>query len=846
MNIQTTKIIHNRATLLNLMGHGAYLITPNNRLSNQLLYEFIAVHGPIQKKPNCLPYTTFLRDQFKQIIHKHPHEKHPILLNQNQERVLWELTLSHHNETTAPSDRFLSEVQDAWNACQLWNIDIQSPLFLQTPQLQQFQKWSKAFNLALKNHHAITESQIAQYLNDKAAVSPPTEYIWVTFDEFSPQQLSLQKHLETSGHQNLYYSLEMKSTHATCYAASHGKDELSQLVQWLKLKLNASNMKIGVIVPDLEQQSKTLLRQLNQVIPPDQFDISLGQPLLDFPIIEHAMQWLSLTTKALTRHQIMLLLNSPYVGSSHSELLVRAKILDENKTLLEAKLPFSHFINILKSSAPKLYNILTNITEYPEKATPAEWAALFKMRLKSIEFPGEYTLHSENYQYLQRFILLFDDFEQLALISPSMSKQFALTCLKKLAKTTIFQIKKEKAPIQILGLLEAAGSEFDCIWVTGLTDQCLPQKTKLSPFIPLSIQRENRMPRASSEKELLLAKQCIDRLQNGSHECVFSYPQLTEDSPNLPSPLIQHLPSYQAIESISEKNTISLNSYEENYLHPIHKDEVLTGGTNILAEQAKCPFRAFAIHRLKAKPLLNKISGLDAAERGQILHKILELIWKEIPSQKELVLLSASELTTLIHSAIEQVIAPMQDIHPYSFSEVIQEVEFQRLQLLLTAVMDWEKQRPSFAIKALEQAHSIELAGIPIQVRVDRIDTIANQETWIIDYKSSLPPHKPWNEDRPEAPQLLLYALLDPSIKAILFLQLKSGKIVCCGTSQDDYNLDGLAPIKKDRSWDERRADWNNNLTNLASEFKEGQCVPRPQRNSTCLNCDYQSLCRLA
>src|SRR4029079_3574934 len=117
-------------------------------------------------------------------------------------------------------------------------------------------------------------------------------------------------------------------------------------------------------------------------------------------------------------------------------------------------------------------------------------------------------------------------------ISATLNKKEALDALTHLIENTIFQAKKTNAPIQISGLLEASGCEFDSLWVMGLTDQCLPQNTRLSAFIPPQLQRELLMPHSLPARELQFAKQTLQRLQRGSDTTVFSYSKLQGDNPN--------------------------------------------------------------------------------------------------------------------------------------------------------------------------------------------------------------------------------------------------------------------------------------------------------------------------
>ena len=107
-----------------------------------------------------------------------------------------------------------------------------------------------------------------------------------------------------------------------------------------------------------------------------------------------------------------------------------------------------------------------------------------------------------------------------------------------------------------------------------------------------------------------------------------------------------------------------------------------------------------------------------------------------------------------------------------------------------------------------------------------------------------MPINKPWNEERPEAPQLLLYALLDDNINALLFLELKAGRVSCSGISEEKVEIKGLSSLKKDESWSRNNQKWHQQLTNLANEFRLGICQPKPNRPSNCKNCDFPSLCR--
>src|SRR5262249_23754769 len=107
---------------------------------------------------------------------------------------------------------------------------------------------------------------------------------------------------------------------------------------------------------------------------------------------------------------------------------------------------------------------------------------------------------------------------------------------------TLFQPETPDTPIQVLGLLESAGVEFDHLWVTGLTDEAWPLKTSPEPFLPLGQQRKAGIPQASAEASLALDRRIPDGAKRAAGEVVLSHFTKEEDRDVLVSPLIADIP----------------------------------------------------------------------------------------------------------------------------------------------------------------------------------------------------------------------------------------------------------------------------------------------------------------
>jgi probable DNA repair protein len=831
--------------ILQAMQNGATIITPNNRLSEQLFAYYLNHHAKRTcAKPTCFAYPAFLRETFKQLIHTTPEQKHPTLLSAAHIQALWRHILSPESGLDT-SQNLLNTIQQAFVICENWQVPLPHPDFQSTPQTQQFESFRLEFIAQLNTLHAITEHQLAQYFLTHLKTSKTKHILWVCFDDYTPIQTALHLHFEQLGIKQEHLELTDIPSTSYQYAADDKQDEYSRILNFIETALNQQSKRIGIIVPNLNQEAPQLHRELKKHFSDDIYSFSLGKPLADYPMIAHALQWLKLNLFEINHHEIKLLLHSPYLSHADETYEARAKALDDIPVLQERTLPFKRFKYALKQATPVLYQALDALTPYPKSATPREWSALFLKRLKQLGFPGEQSLNSIQYQCFERFIILLDELLTLSIIHPVMTAKSALDAFQDLTKFCIFQPEKPDSPVNILGLLEASGCAFDAIWMCSTTHQNLPSKAHLNAFIPIALQREANMPYAHAKREYALAEKRIHRLKQAAPTLVFSYPARLNDIPTLPSPLIIDLPKYPNIASNHRQTQTALLQDDEIYHLPFTALDNCTGGSARLANQALCPFRAFAAHRLHATEPPDVTDSPDASLRGQVIHHVLEQLWRTLGSQKALLNCSTSALETHINHAIQNALMPLQKNKPHSFPMLIQTIEQHRLKRLVHAALEWDKARDAFNIEALEASFTLTLGELEFRMRLDRLDSLASGEKWLIDYKSRIPSPLPFDEDRPEAPQLLLYALLDNHIRGLLFIELKKGHVACRGFAEDAKDIPGIKALKSEDNWTTHQHLWHERLNILADEFYQGHCPPTPKKTSTCQTCRFHGLCRI-
>ncbi|MDP3560362.1 MAG: PD-(D/E)XK nuclease family protein, partial [Legionellaceae bacterium] len=388
----------------------------------------------------------------------------------------------------------------------------------------------------------------------------------------------------------------------------------------------------------------------------------------------------------------------------------------------------------------------------------------------------------------------------------------------------------------ILGFLESSGCLFDKIWVTGLTESYLPQALKPNPLLPMDLQKNYHMPYSNQEKEMDIAARMMQRLSAAGNSVIFSYPQKAQETHIRPSPLLKDFPLYTPLIP-HEKAPAVLYALEESYQLPLQRS--IGGGTGLLKYQAECPFRAFARFRLQALEASPLSEGIPALDKGQYLHKSLELLWIRLQNQQQLLNLAATDRQTLIQEVVTAALAG----DPEKYAVQLLPIEQKRLEGLVEKALRWDSERASFAVYATEKPMQLSLPPLNLTVKIDRIDQLEDGSLCIIDYKTSLPGSASWRSERPQDPQLLLYALSDERIVALWYSALKQQKIQIKGISAVKIHPD-IGALRKDEHWEDLQKQWQHHLEQLAQEIHEGKCSPTPHQAALCQRCAYKGLCR--
>jgi len=335
-----------------------------------------------------------------------------------------------------------------------------------------------------------------------------------------------------------------------------------------------------------------------------------------------------------------------------------------------------------------------------------------------------------------------------------------------------------------------------------------------------------------------------------------SYAERDDDKELRCSPLIQDIPPIEreklALAKIDDHarilyRAIPLTTIEESP-SPVKQVENMRGGTGILSSQATCPFQAFAKYRLKAAEMPQIRLGLSHIERGDLVHHVLEFIWKKLLNQENLLSLDTHNQEVLINEAVDFAFFFLRGRRS-DLGERLLKLERQRLQTVIGQWLDLERKRAPFVVEECETRVTATIAGLPIKMKRDRVDSIGGRR-FHIDYKTGRTSLASWSGDRPDAPQVPLYAIADnDDCVGAAFGQVRKGEPALKGVSEQEGIAYGVIPANKLKvdlpdTWKEIKKHWIKQLEMLASEFIDGVANVLPKTASACQMCHLSALCR--
>ena len=876
--------------LLSALADGAIAVTPNRRLARRLHAEFdsaLAASGQrAWPTPAILPYAGWLAALWETILAHESDAERRTLLSAAQAIALWQRVIEDSGATLADVRGAAALASDAWSHVHAWGAGGESWRSWrqqgdeQDPSL--FAAWADTYLARTRQLGVLDIAQAGDAIAAKAAVigAASPKILIVGFIELTPQQTRLFMALDGAGASlQQLDSLTVRAGQITRATAPTPRDEIAAALSWARaIAIERPAARIGVVVESLAERRDVVLALAQDILDPASilpgharsgapFELSLGVRLTQVPLAGAALDLITLSDGPLTLGAAASLLRSPYLPDADA-LWQRHGALE--RRWLEQGVRTVSLTDVIVAVAPYAAELASrwangrDALRTARATTPREWADLWRGWLAAAGWPGSRALDSAEFQAREAWEKLLVQFASLGAVAPRLGARAAIGALHAMANEALFQPEGSDAPIQILGVLEGTGLDFEALWVAGLSADRWPAAPRPNPLLPIAWQRERGVPRATAQRELEYARMLTERFARAADEVVFSSATGVDDPRLSPSALVlAHPPSpplpVPVTWSASLARSAALESLADERAPPMPPGSAIRGGARAIQTQSDCPFQAVARHRLGAQAWPTAGSGLAPFERGQLAHATLAAFWSAIRDWEMLMAIEADDLDAEIAAAVKKSMACLPEARWRSVPDAVRAAESRRLNRLLRAWLDIERARPAFAVAAVEARRDLVLGGIGLRMRVDRIDALDDGGIAIIDYKTGVlkqPRPQKWFDDRPRASQLGTYTLAQRAaeprlaVRAVVHAELRTAGVAASGLAADRAAWPALTDIgavgPSFAYWGALESWWEVHLGALATELAAGVATvtPRP-KPSPCRICGLQALCRI-
>jgi ATP-dependent helicase/nuclease subunit B len=529
------------------------VLTANRRLATYLIKQYdlvqIAKGHQAFETLNCLPLVSWVEQTFN------TYSRDPrIILNDFQENLLWQDILS----TSPMGDGLINVtataklVKDSWGLLQHWCLDLEELNHSPSSDVQTFVFWCKQFQLKCQQLHYLSRTQILPLLTkflmqNIQQLELPKRIFLIGFDDLTPGIKALQAALGQNCEISTLNLQNDKEANSVRMGFFDHQEELMAMARWAYHQYQQNPVaKIGCIVPSLNQERNTVERLFYEIARAEKMsdegdsliNISAANPLSYYPIIRHALMLLQLNFTEINFETFSQLLRSPFIAGANTEQNQRAKCDAKLRQHGELKINVSLLAqsDALKTCPIFLQQLQAFLNKTNQQLLPLEqWALHFSEQLTILGWPGDQSLDSTEFQITERFKKCFDEFITMHYKNENFSFAIAYNLFQDLVNKVVFQPESRDTPIQILGLLEGTGMQFDYLWVAGLTNESWPPPAAPNPFIPIQLQKKYGMPHATCEREFQFSSNVMQRLKHNAQHLVFSYAQHEGDRSIEPS-----------------------------------------------------------------------------------------------------------------------------------------------------------------------------------------------------------------------------------------------------------------------------------------------------------------------
>jgi probable DNA repair protein len=844
---------------------GATVVTANERLARALKLAFNHSQRRAGRQAwrtaRVFSWSAWLDDLWLASLNSDTVASRGHLLGPGQEQALWQESLARSGVESLPGQMgALSRLASrTWRVCQQWRVGTRALRdAADTDDTRAFAAWAARYEERCAGEGWLDAGMLPARLGAgirAGRLSLPAQLCFSGFVEWTPLQRELLRQVAAVSEVAETGPPLADNKMRGRLLLRDKRDELEMAARWARAHLEADPLaSVAMVVPDLSRRLAEVRREVLDIfdaqwrLAPERLsavNFSLGEPLTNRGLVDIALLLLEALGGRLDHGRISQLLRTRHVAGGIDESAARARLELQCRQQPGATLSLEWLAEAATGTAPSLAALLHRLQvlarAQPGRQAPAQWAAAFRQALRDAGWPGEKGIGSDEYQVVVALESVLDQFAASTLLAGLIGRAEAVTRLTEQLRQQLFQPAGSPQGLQVLGILEAVGQQFDALWLCGLTSEEWPPATRPTPLVALNLQRRLRMPDSSPALARERAERVLRWLEGAAVQTVVSCAQFEGEARLTPSPLIAHVP-----EIVAAKLPLWPTPRYRETLFAARAGEVLTpdpvpplgaaehdlrGGAALLERQAQCPARAFIEFRLGASELPSPATGLDARGRGLLLHAILQRFYERVSDQRALCALDPRDEVRLIDELLDAEVPKRLPGHD-PLLRALGALERGRLRHLLGSFFAGERTRNPFRVLAAERSLT-GLGGPPalqrlgLRLRIDRIDELEDGRRLVIDYKTgALPTGTQLLSPPVRQPQLPLYAICADA-DAVAMVQLRAGRVRWVGVGRGSWGIEGVdAPegfsAGRFADWQALKAFWWSMVERLAGAFADG------------------------
>jgi ATP-dependent helicase/nuclease subunit B len=880
--------------LLDALERGELLLVPNARAARELRSGFDARQRSrgraAWESPRVLSWSQWTSSQWSELVVAGAESR--LLLNAAQEHTLWREIIAEDatNGAYGAADSLAELAGSAWALAAGYNATQRLREFAQTHDSRVFAEWAESFSkrCAARGYLsvALLDAALQQHVQAGAVVDLESLAL-VGFGQLTPSQEALLAGLRARGTEVTELRLECSAkgerSHGSAVAANE-REELVLAMQWIRGYLEAPEARergarVAVLLPDLPKERSGLEEVMREILAPElqsidadlsstPWEFSGGVALSSLTIICDALTLARWANGSVPLARVSSLLLSPYVGENGAanrsrDSIARFDVSKLRRTLLlRSELEIAEVLEqadrhaASEEQAPlawlrSMQKYLQRVGDKTRLRSFAEWMEFIRGLTHAANWPGDRALTASEFEATRAWESTLDLVSTLDFSGRRIGFASALEALESQAQKTTFAQPSTNAAVQVMSVTESVGSVFDATVFLRATDANWPASERVNPLLPWALQRSLSMPGSDPALAAARCRAFTEDLLRRSGSVLFMH-ALEDDSGTLrPSPLLSEMEIKPVdvaslLHLSSDVETVVIESVMDDDEVPTLPSNEVAGGATVLKLQAACGFLAFAQLRLRAREPESGDMGLDAGESGSLLHRTLQHFWGEVQSQDTLRAMSWVQRDEVLSRSIDQALdTKLQTRNEWDRAYVA--VVKQRLRSILQKWLAEELRRGPFRVLAVERNEAVTVGPLTLNVRMDRIDQVGDGVLFV-DYKTGFAAHpKQWIGDRPDEPQLPLYALLPEAgtLKGVAFAKVRTGRDMKWLGYQSE---DGILPVSKANTRDMASLanEWREALTRLAEDFAAGRADVKPKSfEVNCARCAQRLLCRI-